>query len=954
MKLNATYSLTAGTSVDPAYLAPSFDILGDDSASFTSSTKVKGSTTSANYSSPTTSHVATTEAGIVMDLGSLKTISSIRIQGSVGIEYGSGSMATSSSNPIVYYIYGPTNNTTSNVNTKFFASNKFLSGQTGIFTSVGDLEYMFVDDSYSCEDSFPSLVPSNGPKFFDSNQIARYRIQYSVTGNAYLDFQDNVLTTPGGQSLDLTVAFPASVGQIRYIKLSCIGSASNPIKRKFAYKTSSTINDAIYVLKSYNDSPIDNTTPTYIYEFQNNPPQAIIDLGSSQTIDTFGIRVVSGSALDSIESSTDNVNFQNVSSSLVNNTVGLRHTSTPITARYFRIRVTDYSSWNGYSYGGYYSLWVGKRKACPYMLFNSASNISVTGGSIIDSFLTLSSFYTDDGVIPAVITTGSISGNTVINGTATLSISASVTQGVALSYQWQKKESTSGSFVNINGATSSTLVLTGLTNAADNGDQYQVVLSASGANNVISNPVTLSVGVPVVTISSNTPNSITSSANGSATLTVIASVSENLSLTYQWQKKDSGGQSFSNISNAVSSTLTLNGLTNMADNGDQYQVVISAVGASSVTSNITTLNVPAVPTSYSLSSLINNTPALLYNNQINEGQTLLINITASKTPETFSSTTLTLYWKRLGSGTSPTDNDFVNAIPGGSVNLSALTANPTSLTGQISLNPREDNLTEGTEGFIVVFYDDINYSNEVIRTAAFTIADTSTGGVVPVESQTPTPPVTPTPTKPVPSATKDEQGCFIVPIKVALSQTPTRTQTGTPTTTPTSTPPVTPPNTPLATNTPTRTKTPFPTATPTNHPTNTPRLSQTPTNTRTPTQTPTQTPTNTITPTNTATSTATPTQTTTSTATQSTTPTPTKTPGPTATSTGTPAQTPTSSITPSISASGPPCKGPLVPIVDCPPCNSQLIIGYNEFIDPRCGLYRIPIYECVYIPNCGQ
>jgi hypothetical protein len=79
-------------------------------------------------------------------------------------------------------------------------------------------------------------------------------------------------------------------------------------------------------------------------------------------------------------------------------------------------------------------------------------------------------------------------------GGATFSVTASVNSG-SVTYQWQKKESAAGSrWANVAGATSATLALTGLTNGADNGDQYRVVLgSDSGAKKVISDAATLTV-----------------------------------------------------------------------------------------------------------------------------------------------------------------------------------------------------------------------------------------------------------------------------------------------------------------------------------------------------------------------------------------------------------------------------------------------------------------------------
>lgn len=840
MKLNATYTLTTGSTVDPAYLNPSFATLSDDSDAFTSSTKVKASATSATYSSQTTSHVATADAGIVMDLGALKTVSTLRIKGSVGIEYGSGSLSTTTSNPIVTYIIGPNTISTSTVNTKNFgASNKFVSGQSGIFTSVGDLEYIFVDDNYDCSSTFPTIVPNNAPKFFDANQTARYKIQYSVTGNAYLDFQDNILTTPNGQALDLTVQFPSTVGQIRYIKLSCVGSSSNPVRRKFAYKSSSVINDAYAVLAQL---PVNSSIDTTALTLQNNVstsdfyPSATIDLGSSTTVDAIGVRLNPGNSLMEIRYSNDNITYQSISYTNGATISGgtIYHLNSAVTTRYIRITAVDYNSYSSlageYTYFYYFSLWAGKRKTCPLMTFSSGSNISVTGGSIIDSFLTLSSFYADDGV-----------------------------------------------------------------------------------------------AAPTITITQNLP-STTAVSGGTTQLSVSGTGSGGATVTYQWQKKEANGSTFINVPNATSNTLTLNNLTNAADNGDQYRVILSATGATDQTTNITTLNVPLPSTAYSLSSLINDTPSVLYNDTIQEGQTLKVNITASKAPETFNTSSVTIYWRRLGSGQSASDADFNNGVPGGLVTLTGTGPSPQTVTGQLSLVVSADLLTEGAENFLIAFYDDAAYSNEVSRTSIFTISDTSVGNTA-VPSPTPTPPPTATPTRPIPSSTRDSQGCFIVPFKGLITKTPTGTCTPTPTTTITTTPTRTPTRTALSTPTPTRTRTPLPTATPTNQPTNTPRLSQTPTNT----------PTSTVTPTNTPTGTFTRTPTPTSTITASITRTPTSTPQPSQTPTRTPPPTPTRI-----------CPAQALP--NCDSCFQAVVVG--ETVGPDGCL--ISIYECLYIPNCGQ
>ena len=89
-------------------------------------------------------------------------------------------------------------------------------------------------------------------------------------------------------------------------------------------------------------------------------------------------------------------------------------------------------------------------------------------------------------------------------------------------------------------------------------------------------------------------------ASGAATFSVTAAVSPSGTLTYQWEKSDDGGTTFTAVSGATSATIALTGLTQASDNGDRYRVVVSAVGASPVTSSAATLTVndpPNAPTS---------------------------------------------------------------------------------------------------------------------------------------------------------------------------------------------------------------------------------------------------------------------------------------------------------------------------------------------------------------------
>jgi hypothetical protein len=95
-----------------------------------------------------------------------------------------------------------------------------------------------------------------------------------------------------------------------------------------------------------------------------------------------------------------------------------------------------------------------------------------------------------------------------------------------------------------------------------------------------------------VAITSQPTNQTASS--GAATFSVTATVTpSSVTATYQWQRSDDGGTTFAAVSGATSATLALTGLTNASDDNDRYRVVVSAVGAASVTSNAVTLTVAA-------------------------------------------------------------------------------------------------------------------------------------------------------------------------------------------------------------------------------------------------------------------------------------------------------------------------------------------------------------------------
>ena len=225
----------------------------------------------------------------------------------------------------------------------------------------------------------------------------------------------------------------------------------------------------------------------------------------------------------------------------------------------------------------------------------SGVTLSTSGSTLtIDATTTADSdggFY--EGYIPAntITIVSQPTNQTSSGGAASFSVAANSTPGGTLSYQWQRQDGGYGNFVDVDGATSATLSLSGLLNTVDDADRYRVVLSATNAAVVISSSALLTVPANVITITSQPSNQTANS--GAATFTASASVAPSGTPSYQWQRSNDAGVSFSNVSGATSASLALAGLTVGADGNARFRVVVSATNAASVTSNSATLTVEA-------------------------------------------------------------------------------------------------------------------------------------------------------------------------------------------------------------------------------------------------------------------------------------------------------------------------------------------------------------------------
>lgn len=95
---------------------------------------------------------------------------------------------------------------------------------------------------------------------------------------------------------------------------------------------------------------------------------------------------------------------------------------------------------------------------------------------------------------------------------------------------------------------------------------------------------------PVITIATQ-PANATVADEETATFTVVASVSNGGTLTYQWQNSVDSGSTFEDIEGATSASFDFD--AGVANDGDQFRVVVSSTGAANVTSTAATLTVTA-------------------------------------------------------------------------------------------------------------------------------------------------------------------------------------------------------------------------------------------------------------------------------------------------------------------------------------------------------------------------
>jgi hypothetical protein len=170
---------------------------------------------------------------------------------------------------------------------------------------------------------------------------------------------------------------------------------------------------------------------------------------------------------------------------------------------------------------------------------------------------------------------------------AGVSFAASAIGSPPPAVQWQVSTDGGNTFSNIAGATSTTLAFTA--GAAQNGNEYRAVFTNS-AGSAITTAATLTIATsPIVT--TDPASQVASAWNP---VTFVAEAAGTPAPTVQWQVSTDGGNTFSNIAGATSTTYTTTATT--AQNGDEYRAVFTNSSGSARTAPAT-LTVNTTPSS---------------------------------------------------------------------------------------------------------------------------------------------------------------------------------------------------------------------------------------------------------------------------------------------------------------------------------------------------------------------
>ena len=171
-------------------------------------------------------------------------------------------------------------------------------------------------------------------------------------------------------------------------------------------------------------------------------------------------------------------------------------------------------------------------------------------------------------------------------GTSSFTVAGTTSSG-SHTYQWSKSDN-GVDYNTIPGATSATYTTPALVFADDNDDRYRCTLSLVGAQTDLVSTYAVQTVLRVISISQQ-PQPQTIIEGQTATFSITAAITSG-SLNYQWQLTTDGGNNWSNINGATSSSYTTVPQPFPTVN-NQYRCVLSNSNAISVTSDAADITV---------------------------------------------------------------------------------------------------------------------------------------------------------------------------------------------------------------------------------------------------------------------------------------------------------------------------------------------------------------------------
>ncbi|MCP9750780.1 reprolysin-like metallopeptidase [Ferruginibacter sp. HRS2-29] len=207
-------------------------------------------------------------------------------------------------------------------------------------------------------------------------------------------------------------------------------------------------------------------------------------------------------------------------------------------------------------------------------------NITITGISGAINQTQVVSFVVSPGTAPTL--TGPAAQVVCAGAAASFTVTST---GTPTGYQWQVSTIAAPAFADIAGATSATYTIPATT-AAQNGNQYRVIVFSCTPTGITSSAATLTVNTPVSI--GTQPAASTVCSGATATFSVAAT---GTALTYQWQYAATCAGTFTNLAGQTAATLSLTNVTTA--NAGAYRVIVGgACGPVTSSCVLLTVNVP--------------------------------------------------------------------------------------------------------------------------------------------------------------------------------------------------------------------------------------------------------------------------------------------------------------------------------------------------------------------------